>query len=202
MIRGSIFQKNTELLHLSSHFLAHVRSLIVKPCLEDNGLLTCNGGLQYAQHLPYDIRYPMIPTRKNWISKLKVNHNHLRRYHSTVTNQTLAMLCGRYWVMHGKEEIRECEGQCCDCRRRRSKASTKLMVPLPGSRLQLPLRPFARAAVDYGGPFYTITGRGKRRAERYLSLFTCLTSRAVHLKIAFALDSDSFLNAFYRMVNR
>ena len=75
------------------------------------------------------------------------------------------------------------------------------MAPLPRSRLKLPLRVFARVSVDYGGPFHTIQGRGKRRAKRYLCLFTCLASRAVHLEMAFALDSDSFLNAFYRMVH-
>ena len=32
--------------------------------------------------------------------------------------------------------------------------------------------------------------------------FTCLATRAVHLEMAFALDTDSFLNAFYRMVSR
>ena len=32
--------------------------------------------------------------------------------------------------------------------------------------------------------------------------FTCFASREVHIKIAFGLDTNSFLNAFYCMVNR
>ena len=76
------------------------------------------------------------------------------------------------------------------------------MAPLPSIRLAMSLRAFERVAVDYGRPFITMQGRGKRREKRYLCLFTCLATRAVHLEMAFALDTDSFFNAFYRMVSR
>ena len=76
------------------------------------------------------------------------------------------------------------------------------MAPLPLSRLKTSLRAFSRTAVDFGGPYITVQGRGKSRQKRYLSLFTCLATRAVHLEVAFGLDTSSFLNAFYRMVNR
>ena len=104
--------------------------------------------------------------------------------------------------MQGREEIREWEHQCYECRRRKAKAGNQIMAPLPKIRLKMPLHAFSTSAVDFGGPFITVQGRGKRRAKRYLCLFTCLTSRAVHLEMAFGLDTDSFLNAFYRMVNR
>ena len=76
------------------------------------------------------------------------------------------------------------------------------MAPLPAARLKTSLRAFARSAVDFAGPFTTVQGRGKRREKRYLCLFTCLASRAVHLEMAFGLDTYSFLNAFYRMASR
>ena len=47
----------------------------------------------------------------------------------------------------------------------------------------------------------TIQGRVKHRQKRYLFLFTYLTIRAIHLEIAFAMDTKKFLNALYRMVN-
>lgn len=51
-------------------------------------------------------------------------------------------------------------------------------------------------------PFITIQGMDKRREKQYLCLFTCLSCRIVHSEVAFGLDTDSFLNACYRMVNR
>ena len=76
------------------------------------------------------------------------------------------------------------------------------MAPLPLNRLETSLRAFMKVAVDFGGPFITIQGRGRRREKRYLCLFTCLTSRAVHLEIAYGLDVDSFMRAFFRITDR
>ena len=62
------------------------------------------------------------------------------------------------------------------------------MAPLPQIRLRFSLRAFAQTAVDYGGPFITVQGRRTRRQKRYLCLFTCLATRAVHLEMAYALN--------------
>ena len=42
----------------------------------------------------------------------------------------------------------------------------------------------------------------KVTAKSYLCLFTCASTWAVHLEIAYSLDTASFLNAFARMVAR
>ncbi|XP_031553331.1 uncharacterized protein LOC116290441 [Actinia tenebrosa] len=176
--------------------------LTLKPRLDDDGVMRSDGRLENAEYLPYDVKYPIILPRKEWVTRLIVRWFHQQGNHTSGTNQTLAMLSSRFWVMQGREEIRECEGECYECRRRKAKAAQQIIAPLPKIRLKMPLRAFARTAVDFGGPFITIQGRGQRRAKRYLCLFTCLTSRAVHLEIAFGLDTDSFLNAFYRMASR
>ena len=161
-----------------------------------------DGRLKHAKFLSFDVRYPIILPRKSWITKLIVKHFHEQGQHASGTNQTLAAISARYWVLSGREVIREWEKQCSECRRRKAKDCNQIIAPLPLCRLKTSLRAFTRTSVDYGGPFTTIQGRGKRRQKRYLCLFTCLATRAVHLEMAFSLDTDSFLNAFYRMASR
>ena len=50
------------------------------------------------------------------------------------------------------------------------------MALLPLNRLETSLKAFTKVAVDFGGPFSTVQGRGRRREKRYLCLFTCLKS--------------------------
>ena len=88
------------------------------------------------------------------------------------------------------------------CRRRKATPVKQIMAPLPELRTRKSLRAFGQTSVDFGGPFITKQGRGKTRQKRYLCLFTCLATRAVHLEAAFSLDTDSFLNAFFRMASR
>lgn len=118
------------------------------------------------------------------------------------TNQTLASLSANYWVITGREEIREVERECTECRRIKTKSTQQIMGPSPDFRLYKSVRAFNQTAVDFAGPFMTKQGRGRARIKRYMCMFTCLSCRAVHLEMAYGLDTDSFLNAFYRFVSR
>ena len=174
----------------------------LNPVLDEDGCIRCNGRLQFAEYLPYDVRFPKILPRGHWITKLIVKHYHEQANHSAGTNFVLSQMSEKYWVIAAREEIREWEGECNMCKRRRNKTSTQIMAPLPKIRLRFTFRPFDQTAVDYAGPFTTVQGRGVRRQKRWLCLFTCLSTRAVHLEIAFGLDTDSFLNAFTRFTSR
>ena len=74
------------------------------------------------------------------------------------------------------------------------------MADLPDSRLGYQQRPFTNTGVDYFGPM--LVRYVRKTVKRYGVLFTCLTTRAVHLEIAFSLDTDSCLTAIRRMMGR
>lgn len=112
------------------------------------------------------------------------------------------MLSARFWIPGAREEIRDCERACMVCRRRKVQPASQVMAPLPAVRAEMSLRAFTNISVDFAGPFLTKQGRGKARFKRYLCLFACMNTRAVHLEMAYGLDTDSFLNAFYRMTSR
>ena len=78
----------------------------------------------------------------------------------------------------------------------------QIMAPLPKARLRFTFKPFAQTAVDFAGPLYTVQGRRRPRQKRWLCLFTCLETQAVHLEMAWGLDTDTFLNAFTRFTSR
>ena len=111
-------------------------------------------------------------------------------------------ISSRFWILSAREVIRDWENECAECRRRKAKAAEQVMAPWSLARVKTSLRAFTRTSVDFGGAFVTIKGRGKRRQKRYLRSFTCMATRAVQLEMVYGLDTDSFLNAFYRMSSR
>ena len=180
------------------------KSQLIKlnPCLNEDGVMRCDGRLKFADFLPYDTRFPIILPRGHWVTKLIVKYYHERGNHAAGVNFTLCQLSERFWIIAAREEIREWDYEYNECKKRRSKPACQIMAPLPKTRLRFSFRPFAQTAVDFAGPLYTVQGRRKPRQKRWLCLFTCLETRAVHLEMACGLDTDTFLNAFARFTNR
>ena len=175
----------------------------LNPKKDENGLLRSDGRLRNATDVPYGVRHPILLPKDHTVTRLIIISAHENLGHGSGVEHVLTELRARFWIIKGRRTVRNTIEKCPGCRRRfTGKPTTQMMAPLPISRLQCPLRAFERVGVDYGGPYLTKQGRGKTRAKRYLCLFTCLTTRAVHLEMAYSLDTDSFINAFTRMVAR
>jgi len=201
LAQGEMFSQEMLLLSKEKDLPNGSKLLPLKPVLDSEGIIRCDGRLQFAEHLPWETRHPVILPRKHPVTQLLVKDAHEKSNHGG-TNQTLCHLSDRFWLMSGRESIRDWEKECMECKRRKASPLSQVMAPLPELRTRKSLRAFSQTSVDYAGPFLTKQGRGKHREKRYLCLFTCLATRAVHLELAYSLSTDSFLNAFFRMASR
>ena len=74
------------------------------------------------------------------------------------------------------------------------------MADLPEERMIPDKAPFSYVGTDCFGPILVKLGRSE--VKRYGCLFTCLTTRAVHLEVLNTMDTDTFINALRRFVAR
>ena len=173
----------------------------LRPWLDLDCVVRCGSRLEYAQELDWETRNPIIWPRHHHVTMLIVKDAHERVKHAGV-NGTLAHVTKRFWIVGGREEISEWIKKCAYCMRRRAKPVAPLLAPLPGIRSQETMRAFEHVSVDYAGPFQVKMGRGKVRAKRWICLFGCLATRAIHLEVAHSLDTDGFLNCLTRFTAR
>ena len=80
------------------------------------------------------------------------------------------------------------------------------MSDIPEDRLCVDEKPFTNTSVDYLGPchikLYKRTRSNQATAKRYIALFTCLTTRVVHLEITGDFSTDEFILAVRRFISR
>lgn len=95
-------------------------------------------------------------------------------------------------IVGGGKAVAKYIRQCVWCRRARAPPEEQRMADLPSDRID-PSPPFTYIGMDCFGPFNTKQGR--KVYKRYALLFTCLSSRAVHLEMLEDMTTDAFINA-------
>ena len=169
----------------------------LNPCLID-GTLRVGGRLSEAA-IPAAAKHQLILPKNGHITDLIIRDTHERLGHQG-REHVLSVLRSVYWIVDGNAAVRRVLSKCVSCRKRQAAAVTQVMSDLPRERITPDEPPFTRVGTDYFGPFYTKNGR--KQFKRYGVLFTCLTTRAVHIEIADSLDTSSFICALRRFQAR
>ena len=73
------------------------------------------------------------------------------------------------------------------------------MAPLPLERVQF-LHAFSHMGTDFCGPLYVRTKTNPTKV--YICIFTCASSRMLHLELTKDMLTNEFPQAFQRMMNR
>ncbi|XP_066300879.1 uncharacterized protein [Branchiostoma lanceolatum] len=173
-------------------------TFLLNPKLDEEGILRVGGRLSQAT-LSEEMKHPMMLPKRSRVSELVVRETHEDNGHLG-RNYVTSKVRERYWIPQVNSLIRQVIGKCVTCRRHHGKTGEQKMADLPSFRVTPQNPPFTNVSVDYFGPFEV--KRGRSIVKRYGVIFTCTTTRAVHLEKAESLDTDSCINALRRFIAR
>ena len=167
---------------------------------DDSGVLRCKGRIANAD-LPLETKFPALLPRDHHISTLLVRQAHERVHHNKV-EATLAQLRTRYWIIRGRQFVKKILASCTVCRRYEGRG---YRVPPQGDlpEFRLSQKPaFTYVGVDYAGPLYTKESNHSELQKVYVLLFTCCSTRAIHLELATDMSADTFIRCLRRLTAR
>ena len=157
------------------------------------------GGRLRSSNLHYDAQHQIVLPADSLLTMLI-----LREIHKSVGHQgknaMLAELHQMYWIPRASSLIKRITSKCVLCRRYQARCEEQKMADLPQDRVISGKQPFTSVGMDYFGPIEV--KRGRTTLKRYGVIFTCSSSRAVHLEVACSLDTDSCINAIRRFIAR
>ena len=170
------------------------------PYIDEHDLLRVGGRLQNSD-LPEDTKHPLVLPYGHRISSLIISYYHDKTKHQGRCVTSGAIRSAGFFIQKGSHMIRQFIKNCVTCRRIRGKCETQLMAPLPKDRLETE-PPFTNTGLDVFGPWQVTEKRATRRqrgtTKMWAVLFTCLSSRAVHIEMLPSLDTPTFINSLRR----
>lgn len=180
--------------------LPHNSSLYkLKPIIDSEDLLRIGGRLSESKLLSHEAN-PLVIPRKHHIATLLIRHHHEAVKHQGRHFTEGAVRASGLWLVGAKRSISSVIHKCVTCKKLRGKTEQQIMADLPTERLQTE-PPFSYVGLDVFGPWEVSARRtkgGHANSKRWAVLFTCMSTRAIHVEVIEALSSSSFINALRR----
>ena len=204
---GKVILKATQKTAMAKELLAlHANKPIPKssplrtldPILEDD--LICVGGRLQHSHLATGEKNPIVLPKGSHISLLLTRHHHEQVRHQGRHLTEGAIRAAGLWLLGGKKLINSVIHKCLTCRKLRGKLEEQKMADLPSERLEI-CPPFTYVGLDVFGPWSVTTRRtrgGQAESKRWAIMFSCMSSRAVHIEVIESMDTSSCINALRR----
>ncbi|EYC34951.1 hypothetical protein Y032_1242g3778, partial [Ancylostoma ceylanicum] len=162
---------------------------------DEKGILRHESRLQNAA-IPFDTKSPIFIPHESGLTRLILQKIHLDNAHSG-KEHTLTIARQKYWIPRASNAFQKYLKNCQICKRYQGlPLGAPAMPSLPKDRV-IATKPFENTGCDFMGPFLS-----KTEEKMYVCLFTCLTTRAVHLELVENMTTGEFLNSFMRFVSR
>ena len=168
--------------------------------LDPKGVLRCRGRLQNSE-LEYAAKHPVLLPKTSWLSQLIILEAHATVLHGGVSD-TLTHIRQQFWIPQGRQSVKTCIRKCKTCIRYDGRTCQYPgPPPLPVERVHQS-RPFEVSGVDFTGAITISDTPDGDPIKVYVCLFTCATTRGIHLELASDLSAATFLNLFRRFAAR
>ena len=198
MAQTEFFSLEIESLQKGEDIPTSSSLLQLQPFLDEKQILRVGGRLRKAP-VSIEARHQVILHAKDWIAKPLITN-----YHKLCIDEGLELLLSalrqKFWIIGGRPLAKRIIKDCMTCKRRKVKPVNPRMADLPKARVAIGCPVFFNSGVDFFGPLQVKIRRSI--VKRWGCIFTCLTTRAVHLEVAEGLDADTFINCLRRFVNR
>ena len=181
-----------------------VKELMYKMGLykDEVGIYRLKGRLTNSD-LHENTKFPIYLDQNSYFTELIVFSCHDKVKHSKVKD-TLNELRSVYWVPQGRRTVTRVLKRCYVCIKAESKAFKPLpTAPLPAFRVKTHF-PFTSTGIDFFGPMFVknIYNDADGIYKAYGVLYTCATSRAVHLDLVPDTSCLTFVRSLKRFIAR
>lgn len=169
------------------------------PLIDSEGLLRVGGRLTQAKLQKSEANPLIIPDRHH-VATLLIHHHHECVQHQGRHLTEGAICVSGLWIVGAKRCISGVLHKCVICRKLRGRTEQQQMLDLPAERLQTD-PPFSYVALDVFGSWEVAARRtrgGHANSKRWALLFTCMSTRAIHIEVIETMSSSSFINALRR----
>ena len=165
--------------------------------LDSRGTIRCGGRISNANVSP-DRKFPVLLPHFAHFTQLVIAQAHHNMVHYG-TGYTMSYLRNKFWITSMRSTVKKVIRRCRVCKRVTGRAYlTPLAPPLPDFRLN-DLNAFESTAMDFTAHLYVKMQKTTQKV--YICLFTCCTTRAIHLEIVPDMTCTSFLRAFRRFTS-
>ena len=175
------------------------RISLYSPFIGRNGLIRSTGGFQRLSATAFETRHPIVLDSRHRLIQLFLRFYHIKHEHQSVDYHR-SVIHQQFVVLLLRSALRAFETHCVCCRERKVKTVTPLMSDLSAERLGYQQPPFSNCGVDYFGPFHVTIRRSSEKRRGFL--FTCLTTRAIHIELVPFMDTSSCVMAIERFFSR
>ena len=160
-------------------------------------MLRVEGRLENAE-LPVGTRHPFIIPSRHILTRLIVLNEHILAGHAGPL-YTLMQTRQQFWIIFGNGSVKHYIADCGECALQRAKPVRQILSDLSSFRVTRANKPFQTCGTDFLRPIMYRQGRSDCKALGLL--FTCLSTRCLHVEIVTGLDLNNFLLPFSRFTN-